>query len=554
MQYLINDDEIIALLEQKRIDWLLDPILFTREFLGIGVCSCRNSKPCVLDANQKTALIKFAQLCLAKTKKYTTSLKLTSEEEEIVSKLGASIQSGKGVGKTTIAAITAIWFFVCFPMARVVILGPKYDQIKDNLWPEIGKWLNHAVKVFGEDCLANRIIEKQADKYFMKGIGGSVEKDKWVIKILTFPKNSSVEDQKAAVQGQHDDNMIFIIDEASGVPDSIFEPIESTCTSVSGANAVFAIFNPNKNNGWAIETQGKMKDKWLCLRINAENSDIVSKEHIAYLALKYGVDSSKYRVSVLGLPPIADKDVLIAWSFLEEAKERGDYSSPYYVHPDEEAPLIYGVDVGGGGSGDVSIICRRQGYGVFPSLTSNCTCLDTVCDWVMGVLDRDQPLVAVIDMNGLGRGLHDRLKRLGYRVIGVNSQNSTRAKEKFYRIRDELYWSVKTNFDEGNYVIYPDEKGVFDDELTDELSLHTYDDQGTEGKIKVSSKKNSTFKREMKSSLGYDSPNKADALSLTEKFNLLGYFINKGMKNKLDRNRTNRNNKNVKRSVKWMGG
>ncbi len=78
---------------------------------------------------------------------------------------------------------------------------------------------------------------------------------RWLMYILTFPKNSSIEEQQAAVQGIHDENLLFLIDESPGVPDYIFEPIESTLTEAN--NVVFSIFNPNNNR---LTMEDKIRD------------------------------------------------------------------------------------------------------------------------------------------------------------------------------------------------------------------------------------------------------------------------------------------------------
>lgn len=553
MSEQITDAEILEKLDERRWAWIVDPMLFVEEFLGIGRCKCKSGKPCKLDHNQVKILRDFSKLCLVKLKKYCTDMELDELEALLAEKKGSSTKSGKGVGKTALAAIVGLWFFVCFKMARVVVLGPKYDQIKDNLWPEISKWLNHAVEVFGEDCLANRIMEKQADKIYMKGLPKVALGEKWVIKILTFPKNSSIEDQKAAVQGQHDDNMLFLMDEASGIPDHIFEPVESTLTSTSGVNAAFVIFNPNKNTGWAIETQGKMKSKWLTHRINAENSDLVSKDQISYMRLKYGLDSNKYRISVLGLPPVAEEGALIPWQWMEDAKDRGNDAHESYVEINEDDPVIFGVDIGGGGSGDISCICVRKGWHILEFLKSTTVDTDAVCNWIMRMMDQYQPLMSFIDMNAIGRQSFFKIKGFGYRIFGVNSQSSSVSKDNFYRIRDELYWNVRTGFENGLFVFCPNAKGEYDDDIIDELSLIKYDDQGTEGKTKIISKQNAAYKRDMKSLLGYDSPNMADSLSLTTRFTFES-MVNKNKNVNSSRNRAKNSERKSSRSSRWMRG
>lgn len=412
-------------------------------------------------------------------------------------KLGVSTQSGKGAGKTTLAAICGLWFLVCFPYCRIPVMGPKYEQIKSNLWAEIAKWIRHASKVYGQKCLLNDILEMQGDKIFCKHADEKSRGKEWIMHILTFPKNSGIEEQKAAIQGIHNPYLLFLLDEAPGIPEHIFEPIETTLTEP--VNLIFMIFNPNKNHGFAIDSQNKGKDQWITHHINVENSGLVSKDHIQRLGDKYGRDSSKYRVSVLGLPPLHEEDALIAWSWIQQAKDRwADYELM------DEDVTVMGCDIGGGG--DQSIICIRRGPKVIRFLSNNSADTDAVSNWIMKVATEHDPKYIFIDMNGIGHGTYYRVKNMGFPARGINTRRQANQPDRFSMLRDELLWRVREAFESGLIAI-PD-----DDELEGELGLLKYEDDGI---IKVVSKKNQAYKREMMARVGYKSPNKTDALTLT---------------------------------------
>jgi len=491
--------EDVELWAERRSAWIFDPLLFTREFLGIGICDCHtpDGLGCRLDDIQTLYLKQFCALVRVKHKR-SFGKTLSEKERDIADRIGMSIQSGKGVGKTFEAAIIGLWFLVCFQDARVIIMGPGYDQIKTKLWAEISKWMGHAERVFGPNCLCNVLLEKQSDKIFCKHVGKNELGDRWVMFIQTFPKNTDIETQKATIQGNHDKFMLFLIDEASGVPDHIFEPVESTLTDP--VNLVFAIFNPNKNTGWAIETQGKMREKWVCGHINAENSSRVTKQQIDYMRKKYGVDSNKYRVSVLGLPPLTDSDALIPWEWIQDAKELWGQ-----MRVEENDVLIHSEDVGGGG--DPSMLCRRHGMKAleFPKYENPDT--NAVADWFERQAIKHMPDIRIIDANGIGNKQYwDALKKKIWKVIGYKAHQKARRPD-CDTLRDELFMYMREAF-ESRLLGIPD-----DDELEGELSVLTMSDES--GKIRIVSKQDRAFKREMMSRLGYKSPNKADTLAGT---------------------------------------
>jgi len=518
-------------------EWLFDPMKYCKEVVGMYQLQEDGSYNYALDPEQLKAFLGFTKLCQVKEKK-AYKLDLTEIENELANKIGVSIQSSKGVGKTSLAALCTLWFFCCYVDARIVILGPRYEQIKKNLWPEITKWIGLSEEVYGKNSILGNIIEIRSDLMYMKHQTKAKLGKKWVIFIMTFPKNTSIEQQQAAIQGQHDDNMLFVLDESAGIPDHIFEPIESTLTSQAGPNVVFNIFNPNKSVGWAIETHGKMKSKWLTYHIDHFKSTLSPASVEEYMRLRYGVDSNKYRVSILGLPPLQEEGSLIPWDWIQRARERYDE-----ILCDDNDPLLIGLDVGGGG--DKSVLCRRFGMKVLPFEQNSDADTNIVFNWVIRNLNKDEPDSVNVDMNGIGNKIYYDLRALKrWKVNGINAKQRAYDNKLFEMIRDELGWRVREAFEKGEIAIDPN-----DEELEGELSLLKYDDEGTFGRTKIVSKRNTQYKQSMSSLLGYSSPNKFDSLALTFYEDYTNLRYRKKNKNSI-RSRHNSRGRKLERA--WM--
>ncbi len=207
---------------------------------------------------------------------------------------------------------------------------------------------------------------------------------------------------------------------------------------------------------------------------------------------------------MLGLPPLHEKDALIPWDWIQEAKDRW---ASHVI--DESDPRLSATDVGAGG--DKSIRCLRIGYKVMPFKENTSSDTNVVGNWTVRLLNEECPDKAYIDMNGIGNKVfHDIRAMKLWKVIGINQGRASRKPEKYYLIGSELKWIMRESFENGYISIPPD-----DEELEGELSLLKYDDSGTGGLIKVTSKQNKEYKKEMQSLLGYTSPNKADSLSFT---------------------------------------
>lgn len=124
---------------------------------------------------------------------------------------------------------------------------------------------------------------------------------------------------------------------------------------------------------------------------------------------------------------------------------------------------------------------------------------------LLGHIYDTQPRYVFVDKIGVGWGifgnLKARIRNKEISIIGVNVSELPASQDRFYRLRDQLAWRVREAFEE-RVISIPN-----DPLLIGELTTIKFTEPN--GKIKIESKK------EMKSR-GLDSPNRFDALALTE--------------------------------------
>lgn len=496
--------------------WRYNPYLFVIEVLGAKPLEYRNENPIakVITSQQKQVLVDigklaFSKKCLELNKlkpaqimelAASVDLNITPEEVKImIKKTGVSIKSGKGAGKTTLEAWLTIWFLLCFPNSIVPCTATKLDQVKDVLWREISKW----IKVSGDQGKYGSIVKEsltvQGEKIFVKGHSGEEGKEWYAIARSASTADAS-DSPAETLQGFHAQYMMIIVDEATGVPDNVFMPLDQTLTDP--VNFLVMTYNPTRTSGFAYRSQHKHKDEWLTYRWNCEDSENVSPESIERVARKYGKDSNAYRISVLGLEPVGDNDSVIPLEWVMAAVNRE-------IVVDEDDPVISCVDLARQGD-DKSIILTRQSTKVDPNIKSfNGQNTMEMTGWVSMHIAEEEPTCVGLDVIGMGYGVLDRLREIGHRISGINVSESTSRKEKYDRLRDELWWKCRKAFEEGVMSIPDDEELIF------ELSNVKYKVESN-GKIKVESK------REMRKR-GVASPNKADALVLSFYFNDKSY-------------------------------
>lgn len=401
-----------------------------------------------------------------------------------------SIRSGHGTGKSTFMAWCVLWFLSCYFPAKVPATAPTSHQLEDVLWSEIAKW--------------HRVLKER-----MPALGDQFEWSSGAFRMKTAPNESfsvartSRPERPEALQGFHAEHILFLIDEASGVADNVFEVAEGAL-STDGAFVVMAA-NPTRQSGYFFDSHHKMRGAWAALHWNGEDSPRVSREYIANMAKKYGERSPVYRVRVLG-EFVGASDGVIPLDLCEAAKIRE-------VEPIRSALTVWGVDVARFGD-DSTALAKRKGN----------VQLEPIKEWwgkdtmqTAGLIkaewdatpEKDRPVAINVDVIGIGAGVVDRLKELDLPAVGVNVAESEainadtpkdakgKPVKQFNRLRDQLWWRGREWLEARDCRLCEDEETIA------ELTTPTYTILSS-GLIKVESKD------ELKAR-GVKSPNRADA-------------------------------------------
>lgn len=482
--------------------WMSDPLYWAEQFLSAP------EKPYVPSAQQREGWAAYRRLLVAKQKR-AKNLPLTEQEAIDARKMGISIMSGHGTGKDAWGAAVALHFQMTQKEPKVIVTAPAGPQLFTVIWPELGKWINRGPHL-------QAVFEKDAAKVYLKDRGGG----EYFIKPRTIQPNSSPEEQAEVLAGTHAFSVLYLCDEASGINDAVFRPIEGGLTDPVAM--VVMIFNPTQRHGFAIDSHLKNREDWLCIHWDAEDlrqEKLVNptaffwfdEEAQLRLARKYGKDSDFYRVRVRGLPPSAPPGVLIPWDWVMRAVERSKNGTFVELPQD---PLLIGVDVGGGGE-DPTVVVIRRGPLVLEILEFSE--VDTtrigyrvegaIRDYLVG----DEQFAVGVDVIGIGRGVYSYLTETARlkNVYAINVSELPSDDARFFRLRDEVWWGARESFEQ-DQIVLPTTDGLLTpsvDGLIAELTTIKYSDE--KGKIKVEGKP------EMKKR-GLPSPNKADAFCITQ--------------------------------------
>lgn len=325
-----------------------------------------------------------------------------------------SVRSGQGVGKTALEAGAIIWFLTCRPYAKVIATAPTMQQLYDVLWAEVAKWLNNS--------LIKNLLKWTKTKIYMVG-----DEERWfaTAKTATKPEN---------MQGFHEDHMLIVVDEASGVADIIMEAILGTLSGID--NKLLMCGNPNNIEGVFYESHTSDRDRYKTHKVSSYDSKRTNKENIEMLLDKYGKDSDVARVRIYGDFPKGAMDSLISLETVELAT-----STDLADREIKEAKYIHiGVDVARFGD-DSTVLFPRIGnkslkYKKYHK-QDTMTTTGQVLRLAKSLQEKYMKKIKIkVDDTGVGGGVTDRLKevitdeRLPYEVIPVN--NGSSATDDYY--------------------------------------------------------------------------------------------------------------------------
>ncbi|WP_214659091.1 terminase B [Candidatus Formimonas warabiya] len=332
--------------------------------------------------------------------------------------------------------------------------------------------------------------------------------DRWfaTARTATRPEN---------MQGFHEDYMLLIVDEASGVADPILEPILGTLTGYE--NKLLMCGNPTKISGVFYDSHNKDRDLYKTHKVSSLDSKRTSKENIEMLIRKYGRDSDVVRVRVYGEFPKTEPDTLIALEVVELAAKTSK------VNPTGSI-LHLGVDVARFGD-DETVIAPRIGGKVFPLHGYNKQDTMKTAGWVLNIARsfREQRpdiwmVVIKVDDTGVGGGVTDRLNEviledgLPYIVVPVNNGGKSDDEEGHFENKGTESWVVVKEILQQNFSNFVQGQEALVELPNDEKLIS----QLTTRKYRMTSKGRIALERkEDMKKRGLPSPDRADAVVLS---------------------------------------
>ena len=427
------------------------------------------------------------------------------------------IEAGHTTGKTKLESGLVNHFLDCFAPSTVMMYGPGHDSLKDNLWQEL-----EVDRKFNDD-LPGRMLDSMeiriGPNHFAKA------------RVASDAHGKGSE----RIQGKHGEFLMFVLDEAEGIANFVFNAIDSMTSG--GISIVLMVANPKTRTSKFHKLKGISNVKSFrmsCLShpnviagaelvpgavrrhyvemMVEKHCDVVPKHDEEKLTfdLPYPIHTAtgtlppltvfepkpEFMFRVLGIAPpnVSDKNV-IPLGIYEAAKKRVPVFDP------ENFRSTFGVDVARFG-GDNGTLYARDGAVI--TKEAEFVKQDTDAYWEIikkKALARSAKGITHLHVRidgtgGFGSGLIDKLKKddelikafREFKVFEVHFGASAHDPKKYYNLVTEMYFETRETL-KGVSVVNPP------DALEVDLTERQYDYRNVSGvTVKILEDKE-TFKK-----------------------------------------------------------
>ncbi len=202
-----------------------------------------------------------------------------------------AVASGHGVGKSALVAWLTLWAMATHADTRGIVTANTESQLRTKTWPELSKW--------SRMCICRHWFKLTATALHAVQPG---HERTWRIDAVSWSEKTT-----EAFAGLHNagKRILVVFDEASALPDAVWETMEGALTDEGTEILWFAFGNPTRNSGRFRECFGRFRHRWAARQVDSRTVAITNKEQIASWVADYGEDSDFVRVRVKGEFPRA---------------------------------------------------------------------------------------------------------------------------------------------------------------------------------------------------------------------------------------------------------
>lgn len=393
-----------------------------------------------------------------------------------------AIASGHGIGKSALVGWLILWSLSTFEDTCGVVTANTETQLKTKTWAQLAKWYRLFIAKHWFKFTATAIFSVDPE-----------HEKTWRIDMVAWSERNT-----EAFAGLHNKGkrILLVFDEASAIPDVIWEVSEGALTDSETEIMWFAFGNPTRNTGRFKDCFGRFRHRWITKQIDSRTSKLTNKDKIQEWIDDYGIDSDFVKVRVRGMFPSMSVKQFISVDDVDAAFGK-------FIRPEQYmfAPKILTCDPAWEGD-DELVIALRQGlvFQILRIIPKNDN--DIFVATLLANLEDEHNADAVFVDAGYGTGIVSagRTMKRDWQLVWFGGASSDRG---CFNKRAEMWKLMRDWMKEGGAI--PNDTILYNDLIGPETVPRT------DGVIQLEAKK------DMKKR-GVPSPNRADALALSFAF------------------------------------
>jgi len=392
-----------------------------------------------------------------------------------------AVRSPHGAGKTTTAALLALWYALTrdgHTDWKVVTTASAWRHLSRYLWPEVRK----GARRLRWDAIGRPPLVDGRELLMM------------ALQLETGSAFAVASDQPWAIEGAHAASLLYIFDEAKTIPEDTWDAAEGAFAGAGDAEALaLAISTPGDTAGrfYDIHRRASGYADWSVRHVTlaeAVAAGRISQEWDDARAAQWGVGSGVYQNRVLGEFAAADESSVIPLAWVEAAVERWLALRDGGELETGELTCV-SLDVADGGE-DRSMMADRRGVVISalvdvtqpePGMTMELAGLVVARTRGGGT--------AVVDSIGVGAGVVSRLREQGVRVMAFNAAEGTDRLDAsgefgFRNRRSAAWWGLRERLhpESGDGIALPDDARLIGDLTAPRWSVTSSGKIAVEGK------------------------------------------------------------------------
>lgn len=346
-----------------------------------------------------------------------------SVEDALLRPVRCAVSSGHGIGKSALVSWLILWSMSTMTGCQGIVTANTEDQLRKKTWPEVAKWFQ-------------LLICKDWFRFTKSSLFSTdpIHEATWRFDIATWSEHNT-----EAFAGLHNQGkrLLLIFDEASGIPPKVWEVANGAMTDKETEIIWCAFGNPTQNSGSFYDCfYGAEAKRWKTRRVDSRSVKITNKEELAEEVRIHGENSDRVKVRIRGEFPSSSANQFISRDEVQAARKRVVQYTPF-------CPVVIAVDVARFGDDDAVITARRGDDCDYrkPIIMSK---QDTVqiAGAVAKLSQELSPDAINIDGGGIGGGVIDQLRALGWHVNEVLNNHASTSRE-YARLGDQMWGELR---------------------------------------------------------------------------------------------------------------